>query len=826
MLTRAERETKRKALSLRSDNGRDFENQRVDQLLSKRGLQHERSAPHVKQGNGIAERENRILCDTARTLLFNADLTRFERLRLWGEALNTAAYLRNRVPNKRTDEKTPYECWFNVKPDLSHLRVFGSPAFVKIPEVAPKKMDPRSRKTVFVGYDPNTDKILRLFDRTIGVARRVDRVSDVQVVDTDADFTSVFNISSAAANNERDEKDGRGDGEHRDEEEENENEDIPEQERKEEEHEREDSEEEEEDHFRDAVDEPVQQSILKPVTFTIPHSTAGSQKQKPTPNVRIPTRVPPTVVTRSKAKTTQAKALAQAAMSVALDPVSREDALARHDANKWITAMDEEMHALHKNQTWSLVRKPAGKNLISAKWVLKSKTNPDGSLARRKARLVARGFSQTHGVDYFETFAPVVRYESVRCVLSLAAAKKMTVHQFDVKTAFLHGDIDEEVYMEQPAGYEDGTNRVCKLRKSLYGMKQSPRKWNEKFTCFLAKEKLIAIPEDPCVFVRKTGTDILIVCLYVDDGLVAGTNSNQVTSFLSKLTSAFEVAVDHANTYVGMEIHQDKKSQAIKINQRGFIGRVLERFGLADSQEAKTPMNPSADMNVEDSQEVDCPYREAIGCLNYISLISRPDITFAVNKLARYSNSPKNVHWQAVKRVMRYLKGSIDYSITYTGRGISGELVGNCDSDWAGCTATRRSTTGYLFMMNNGPVCWSSRLQQTIALSVTEAEYMALADALTECLWLRELLSSLDQRIEKPVALNIDNQAAIHLSQNPEFHKRTKHVAVKYHRVRQEQANKIVSVSYVPTEENVADILTKGVTAAVLEKNLPRIGFY
>lgn len=814
MLTRVERETGRKVISIRSDNGREFENTKVDSLLSSRGIQVERSAPHVKQGNGIAERENRILCDTARSLLYNADLSRTDRLRLWGEAILTSAYLRNRVPNKRTRDRTPFECWFGKKPDLSHLRVFGSPAFVKIPEIARKQMDPKSRKTVFVGYDPNTDKILRVFDRSLGLSGRVDRVSDVQVVDTESDCIGVFDGILATLNEE--EKEGNTSDR-----EEEKNDSVHEKgdefDTGEEEEHGANEKKEEEEIFRDAHEQPFHQPLPPPVTFTI-HATKSKK-----PNPRNPTHIPSHLVTRSKTKSQVTKENAKSAMSYALDPDTRDDALSRPDAHAWQAAMDEEMLALQQNETWSLCKLPPGKDMISTKWVLKSKTNPDGTLARRKARLVARGFSQTRGVDFFETFAPVVRYESVRCILSLAAANRMTVKQFDVKTAFLNGDLNEDVFIAQPDGYQDRTDRVCKLQKSLYGLKQSPRMWNEKFSKFLAGEGLHAVPEDACVYVRKRGKDLLIIALYVDDGLVCGSNSHHVNSFLNKLKSAFAVTIHDAQTYVGMEIERDSSSHAISISQSGYINRMLTRFGLADGKLEATPMSQAADLTGEDSQEVDVPYREAIGCLNYISTISRPDITFAVNKLARFSNSPKKVHWLAVKRVMRYLKGTLDYKITYAN---SNELVGHCDSDFAGCTTTRRSTTGYIFCLNSGPVAWSSRLQSTPAQSVTEAEYMALADALTECLWLRPFLASLGQLIDKPTALMIDNQSALNLARNPEFHKRTKHVGVKYHRVRHEQANKVVTVTYVPTEQNIADVLTKAVTAAVMEKNLPRIGFY
>ena len=457
--------------------------------------------------------------------------------------------------------------------------------------------------------------------------------------------------------------------------------------------------------------------------------------------------------------------------------------------------------------------------------VLKAKLNPDGSLERRKARLVACGYSQTHGVDFFETFSPVVRYESVRCVLALAAEKNMVLKQFDVKTAFLNGKLSEEVYMRQPEGYDDGSGRVCRLHKSLYGLKQSSRNWNETFSRFIEQEGFHATAEDTCVYLRKRGNDWTIICLYVDDGLIAGTNESSVSSFISKLQKRFQVTVNEPTCYVGMEIRQDRKNKTIAVSQSGYIRRVLEKFGMTDANPVATPMEPSVKLMIEDSKDkFECPYREAIGCLNYLSQVSRPDITFAVNRLARYCESPKQVHWNAVKRVIRYLKGTIEYSIRFSGTSKAG-LTGHCDSDWGGDEHENRSTSGYVFQLNGGPVAWSSRLQKTSALSVTEAEYMALTEALTEALWLRPYLKSIGLEVDDATPIRVDNQAAIHLSLNPEFHRRTKHVGIRYHRIRQEQDMKVVSVEYVQTDQNPADMLTKAVPRITLDRNRSQLNF-
>ena len=802
MLDEAKQQTGRKPLSLRTDNGTEYVNAAVTDLLA--GVEHEKSPPYVKQANGIAERENRILCDTARSMLFAADLTRTERNLLWAEAVYTAAYIRNRVPNNRTGNNvTPHEMWFGSKPDIGHLRVFGSAAFVHVPDCKRKKFEAKSRKTVFVGYDWLTTKVFRVFDRE---KKTVEPASDVKIEEQDSTCNDVFvrpelldddasRRSITLTEEDESERSEGAESDERDDDDGGENDDPVHDDR-------------DDDIFHDAEADAVPHVINDTPAVTPkrgPGRPLGSKNKPKPPPVRrtIPTRTKKTILH---------------AMSVALDPTSVDDIGMREDGKEWRKAMDEEMDSLRKNDTWTLEKLPRGRNVVSSKWVFKSKTNPDGSLNRRKARLVARGFSQTAGVDYFETFAPVVRYESVRCALSLAAAHDMDIRQFDVKTAFLNGKLDEVVYMEQPEGFEDGTDRVCKLNRSLYGLKQSPRNWNARFNEFLTREAFVATPEDTCVFVRKTDNDLMIVCLYVDDGLVCGTDRQAIGAFIRKLRETFDVTVNDPDCYVGMEIKRNRESKTIKICQSGYIARVLERFGLSDSKPAVSPIDPAVKLVVDSKDVFTCPYREAIGCLNYVSQGTRPDITYSVNTLARFCTSPKAVHWNAVKRIMRFLKGTIDFSITYGGS--EEELVGYCDSDWGGDELERRSTTGYVFTLHGGPVAWTSRLQKTTALSVTEAEYMSLAEALTECLWLRPFLASLGLESIGATPIKVDNQAAIALSKNPEYHKRTKHVGIRYHRIRQEQENKFVAVDYVPTEANPADILTKGVSSETLNRCL------
>jgi hypothetical protein len=400
--------------------------------------------------------------------------------------------------------------------------------------------------------------------------------------------------------------------------------------------------------------------------------------------------------------------------------------------------IEEEMDSLEKHGTWSLVNPPPDRKVITGRWVLKTKLNEDGSVARYKARYVARGYAQVEGVDFFETYAPVVRAETVRVLLSLAATKDWEVRQFDVKTAFLYGPLEEEVYLEQPEGFNDGTGKVCQLKKGLYGLKQSPRQWNGVFHKFLLKYGFRRSP----VFTNTDTNNIGCICVYVDDGLVFASSEHVVHPFLTSLKEELDVTTDCPHTYVGLNIKRDREQGTISINQAGYIARVLDRFGMTWSKTATTPADPthrlSRDMPEEDGEKR-FPYREPVGCLNYLAVMSRPDIAYAVNRVAKFCEDPQPAHWNAVKRIMRYLKATANTGPCY-GTSRDDQPIAFSDSDYAGDPDTHRSTTGTLVLMNRGPVVWSSSTQTVTAMASTEAEYMAMAIVLKDVLWLRRII--------------------------------------------------------------------------------------
>ena len=636
----AERETGRKMVSFRSDNGTEFINDFVASFFKERGIQHERSPPYVKQANGMAERENRTLCDTARSMLRNTDLSKSVRDSLWSEAIASATHIWNRVINRGVTDATPYEKWFGKKPDVSHIRTFGAPAFVRIPDSQRKKLDDKSWEGIFVGYDSLTDKNYRVYDPG---DRKVKVVSDVIVEDGCLKssivlfpFSSIDKTDACFAEPEVDDPVSEEDSYDTCVEDEDGSDStvVP------------SSSEEEEESSDELLDEArnifMDEQIEKPPVI------------KRGPGRPLGSKNGPKQMHVEHQMERRSKKMKLAAQAVALDPVSVEDALSRPDGTLWKEAMESEMESLRMNKTWELVELPHGSRPITCRWVFKSKLNPDSSLFKRKARLVVHGYRQKSGIDYEETFAPVVRHESVRTLLALVAHHDMDMVQFDVKTAFLNGHLDETIFMTQPDGYNDGSGKVCHLLKSLYGLKQAPRNWHHTFETFVMQDGFMSSDADHCIFIKKSGKDIMYLSLYVDDGLLCSTNKSLMDVFMEKLKKKFEVTVGDPKCYVGMEIVRDRKKKTICIRQPGYVKRMLEKFGLEDATPASTPMEQNLKLlpGIKAEEEKPghrFPYREAIGCLIYLSTISRPDISFAVTKLASFTSCPTSTHWTAVK---------------------------------------------------------------------------------------------------------------------------------------------------------------------------------
>uniref|UniRef100_A0A2N9FV09 Integrase catalytic domain-containing protein n=1 Tax=Fagus sylvatica TaxID=28930 RepID=A0A2N9FV09_FAGSY len=489
----------------------------------------------------------------------------------------------------------------------------------------------------------------------------------------------------------------------------------------------------------------------------------------------------------------------------------------------WRKAMEEEMHALELNHTWDLIPKPAGTSIVGCRWVFTVKQNPDGTVDRLKARLVAKGFTQTYGLDYTETFSPVAKLNSIRIIISLAANLDWPLHQLDVKNAFLHGDLTETVYMTQPPGFESKGECVCHLKKSIYGLKQSPRAWFDKFSKAVVSHGMTRSQADHSVFFKKTRTGIVILVVYVDDIVITGSDKEGIQILINHLSSSFLTKdLGKLRYFLGIEVARSKAG--ISLSQRKYTLDILQDTGYLGSKPVATPMEPNLKLMPDEGDFVDDPdtYRRLVGKLIYLT-ITRPDISYAVSIVSQFMTNPRVPHMNAVIRILKYLKNAPGRGLFYRSSGHL-RIEGYTDADWAGSPSDRKSTTGYCTFIGGNLVTWRSKKQSVVARSSAEAEYRAMAHTTCELTWLRTVLQEFGLLTQGPTPLYCDNQAAIHIVSNPVFHERTKHIEVDCHFVRSKVESKDIITPFVPSGSQLADIFTKALPKNAIDSICSKLG--
>ena len=488
--------------------------------------------------------------------------------------------------------------------------------------------------------------------------------------------------------------------------------------------------------------------------------------------------------------------------------------------------MQEEMHSLLKNDTYELVELPKGRKALRNKWVFKLKKDSDGKLLKYKARLVVKGFGQKKGIDFDEIFSPVVKMSSIKVVLSLTASLDLELEQLDVKTAFLHGDLNEEIYMSQPEGFEvkGKEHMVCKLKKSLYGLKQAPRQWYKKFDSFMVSHEYKRTDADHCVYFKKfTDGNFIILLLYVDDMLIAGNDSKLIGKLKERFFKSFDMKdLGPAKQMLGMRITRDRKAKKLWLSQEKYVERVLERFNMKYAKSVSTPLanhfklRRSLCPTTTDEKEkmASIPYSSAVGSLMYCMVCTRPDIAHAVSTVSRFLSNPGKEHWEAVKWIFKYLRGTSKLCLSFGGS--KPVLEGFIDADMAGDLDGRKSTSGFLFTFAGGAVSWQSKLQKCVALSTTEVEYIAATEAAKEMLWMKRFLQELGLMQDEYVVF-CDSQSAMDLSKNTLYHSRTKHIDVRYHWLRDVIGKELMKLKKIHTDFNPSDMMTKVVTREKLK---------
>ena len=793
-----ENETSKKVRKIRSDNGGEFISQAFHRFCSERGIARQFSTPNTPQQNGVVERKNRTVQEMARTMLSQSDLP----LSFWGEAVNTAVYIINCCPTKAVAAMTPAEAFTGVKPSVSHFKVFGCDAYVHISDHKRTKFESKTKKCKFLGYSTQS-KAYRLWDlesKSLVISR------DVHFVESQPDDSRIspeFTVEIPAP---------------------------PE------------SPILDEDVSPSGPPSPPTQSLTSPTIQTSPStplvSPPSTHQLPPLPkwlqatirdshlsdaDLHEYTSGSPTNMKRTRKSQRPLHSCNFALLCTVVqsqEPTTAKDALV---LPQWKAAMEVELDSIERNHTWELVPRPQHRQVIGLKWIFKTKYHVDGTLDKRKARLVAKGYSQVEGVDYEETFAPTARYTSIRCVLALAAHNKWPIFQMDVKSAFLNGDLKEEVYVEQPPGFEisEQKDMVYRLHKALYGLKQAPKAWHDKIDTFFLSLGFQNCYADSNLYIFSQDNLLCLIILYVDDLLITGSLASKIEELRADLKTTFEMTdLGLLHYFIGMEVYQSHGG--IFLSQHRYLRQLLETYSMSNCRPLSCPMDPNSKLSREDNSPIFediTKYRRLIGSLLHLTY-TRPDLSYSVSILSQFSSAPRQSHWQASIRVLRYLANTLDYGLSFRG---GMELVGYSDVDWAGDIDSRRSTSGYCFMLGSGLISWKSKKQNSVSTSSTEAEYRAYLDTCCELLWLMQLFYHIGVLQDSPIAVFTDSQSARALAHSSAFHARTKHIEVHYHFVRELVNSQVINLAYCPTQENVADLFTKPLPRQAIDQLLGRL---
>ena len=772
---------------IRSDNGTEFTSGAFESLLIKHSIKHERSAPYSPHQNGTIERAWRSIFEMARCMLLESKLPKY----LWTYAVMFTVYIRNRCFNARL-EKTPYEVFTGRRPNVSSMNIFGGICYAFIQDK--KKLDARSEKGIFVGYDKGSPSYLVYFPEC-GVIKKVRCVR----------FTNMFEIDKP----EEMPLDGmtRGCGF-----------DI----------------EQELAEFNDYDNAVIEQeSVQDDEGVNVDYNeynpsliademldTDANVKRYPSRQCKRPEYLEDFVVGEEIDDVDSTNYFCYTLSDV---PKTYYEAITSKNAGLWHNAMEDEMTALSENDTFELVPLPEGRKPVGGRWVYSIKFDKDGN-ERFKARFVAKGYSQLPGIDFHETFSPTARITSIRVLMQIAIQYDLVIHQMDVKTAFLNAPIDCELYVEQPEGFVEGNENdeklVGKLKKSLYGLKQSGRNWYSMLHSYLQEQGFSQSFADTCVYTRHNKGEMTIIIVWVDDIIIASSSLSTVNDIKKCLSSKFQMKdLGEISCFLGIKFLRD--GDTIKMNQSRYVENMLVKFGMQECKPRSSPCDIGLNKVIDDHSDlVDVKlYRQIVGSLIYIMTATRPDLCFVVTKLSQYMATPTVTHLTMAKHVLRYLKGTIDHCLTFK-KSEKLSLVGLCDADW-GSTTDRRSITGYGFRLSTeGPfVSWKSKKQQTVALSTCEAEYMSLSAAVQEAKFLLKLLKCMiGSDLFDHVVMYCDNQGALALASNPIQHQRSKHIDIKYHFVRSEVQKSVVILKYIPSEENIVDVFTKPVSGAKFKR--------
>lgn len=844
----AERETNSRLVTLRSDNGGEYS--KIVTILGDLGIKWDYTQSYTPEMNGVAERYNGKLLEMVRSLMFDSKLPK----RTWAELFNTANYLLNRTYHS-TIKDIPY-CKYFGRPSVPvrHYRRIGCRASVLKTEVANKhykgvkrKLDERSEYMVLLGYEPLRQGFYRLYDpetkevvssrdvkfwedivemKTRGKETKTkteDEYEDLQVNRTGfEDLGSEEQTSQEKATAFLEDTLGSGIGNIRAASSSGENAGQM------------------LDSSIHAGVEGLNLGVSQPQEARSDTSVGqgdldpGDLQDKDVLEIILPERPAGTYYKLKSLVAMLALAVDHQDIEI---PKDYWAAINSPYKKEWKAAMQREYDSLIANGTWVAAALPKNRKVVSGKWVYTLKRDQDGKIVKFKARFVARGFSQVQGLDYQETFSPTVRLSTLRILLAVATHYDWEISQIDYETAFLNGELEEDIYIEEPDGFEQvpGKKQVLKLEKALYGLKQAPREWNKVLHEQLIESGLTPCAADPGLYYADIeGRGRMYVTVYVDDLLCFYESGSKIAKKIQESIKAGFKSKDlgECKWILGIHVERDRVKRTTKISQKQYILKLLDKFGMTDCSPADTPLDSKViyvkegiqgQLGNQSSKDASIGlYQQAIGSLIYLMISTRPDICYAVTTLSRFMGAPKQAHWNGVKHILRYLKKTLDYGIIYDGIK-SPWPVGYADANFASNYNDFKSIHGYLFSMSGGPVTWKSRKQSVTARSTSDAEYLALGDCGAEAEWLSNLIRfacipGLTQDFK--VKVYGDNQSALFLAKNPAFSARTRHIGVQYHYIRELVSTGVVELEYVKSQDNVADMFTKSLPGTVFHKLL------
>lgn len=743
---------------LRSDRGKEFMNKALENYLTENGVTRQFTVGYAPEQNGVAERKNRSIVEAARTMIVAAEVNK----NLWGEAVRTANHTLNRIPNSESGV-TPYEMFYGKKPSYIEMHEFGSEALVMIPYEKRRKWDNKAERMKFLGFDDEAKGFRMLSEKNKVVVSR-----DVHFIESS--WVSIRDKETKENNMpEHSEIENVG-ADYTEKEEENEE-------------------------YLDARENDV--DMLTQEEVNNDHDGVEVQEEFVQEPLRRSNRsnfgIPPS---RYLYKT-----------ELEADPKTLKEVMQSRFKNEWLAAMKEELKTIEENETWELTSLPAGRKAIGSKWVFKTKYDSDNNAVRRKARLVAQGYSQKFGVDYDEVFAPVARSSTFRMLLAVTGTKGYKLRQYDVKAAFLNGTLTEEVYMKQAPGFQTG-EEVCRLKKSLYGLKQAARVWNQTFDETLKELEYEQCWADKCLYRRVNKDKVCYIIIHVDDMLISTNSDDMLTELEKGIGNKFELkCLGDARHFLGIDIEENEGN--FSISQPQYISNIVKEANLELLTPSKTPLDPNYFKKNGNELDNNTEYRKLIGMLLYVSTNSRPDVSAAVGILSKKVQKPTDVDMQEVKRLIRYLNDTREMKLRMNDRTSDEGMIAYSDANWGEDPKDRKSTSGSIVMVNGGTISWWSKKQNVIALSSCESEYIAMTETCKEIVWLRNIAIFFNVRIAETITILTDSQSCMAIIQNEKHSSRTKHIDIKYHFVRKEVEEKRVKLKYVSTDMNIADMLTK-----------------